>query len=556
MEIDPVNPMRSFRFIDTLSLSLWLLVAITTPVFADNADPAQKQGYDLGAFPYLSSYQMIEAYGPVAKQLGRAIGKPVRLRSAGNFEKFSRNLRDEIYDIAVIQPFDYLDATQKFHYHPIVRVDEPLITTFVVRADSQLKSLLDLKGKKLAFPPKPSANARMARTALAEIGLVPGRDVTIVYHNSHDSCMHDVLIGRAVACPSGGAAIRLFEDKRHVQLKILATTPAIPHVSIVAHDRVPVADRIFLQRWFDALDQNKKGKALLHALHFPGFVAASDSDYQILANYQNDPELPLKKVTMNMATTSAMTKSNKILILGIFPYLSPKRLAEHIAPIPASLSHALGDTEIRFKTAADFSKFVDVLKTGGYDIVVVQPFDVQNAINAGFEPLAQMADPVRLTLYSKSDKPISSLAVLKGKSIAAPPRESAIARLLRAELKSHQLDADRDIRVFYRRSHYSCIDQLRRNLVYACAAASSVVQNMINGKLTKELHKIYESQSIPGVMFLAKRTLPKSQREMLKRTIIDWSKNKPGRNLLKQAGFTGFVPVKLSEYQRLDHEFK
>jgi len=533
---------------------LSVVILLPTLAIASESSNSNKQGYNLGAFPYLSSYQMIEAYGPVAKQLGQELGKPVRLRSAANFVKFAQNLESEIYDIAVIQPFDYPNATEKYHYYPLVRVDEPLITTFVVREDSPLKSLSDLKGKKLAFPPKPSANARMARAELNKLGLHAATDFTITYHNSHDSCMHDVLIGRAATCPSGGAAITLFEEKRHVKFKVLATTPAIPHVSIVAHSRVPQQEREFLQHWFSTLNDSSAGQKILQGLHFPGFVIATDDDYKILNNYVESPNI----VTANHQAEIAGGKSNSdhVLTLGIFPYVTPKQLAKLIAPIPQDLSKVLGDKEVRFKTTSSFSKFVDNIEQASYDIVLVQPFDVEGAIKAGYIPLAQMSQQIKTAIYTKQSNNIRSIGDLKNKTIAAPPRQSAVSRILLAEFEANGLRVGRDVKITYRRSHYACLEQLQHGFVDACATAPQIVDNMIESSLKKEIYKVYESISVPGAMFLAKNNIPKEQLNKLQYAMINWKSNKDGQKLLKQAGFSGFMPANISQYQNLTSQFR
>lgn len=522
-----------------------LLLLIPTSLLAEN-----KNGYDMGAFPYLSSRQMIEAYGPVAKQLSKKLGQPVRLRSASSFGKFAKNLKNQIYDIAVIQPFDYPHATHDYHYYPLVRVDEPLITTFVVRADSPLKGLQDLKGKKLAFPPKISANARMARAELAKFGMHAGEDgLTIIYHKSHDSCMHDVLIGRAVACPTGGPAIKLFEEKRQVKLKVLATTPAIPHLSIVAHERVPEEQRRQIQSWFVSLNQSAAGKKLLHALHFPGLIEAHDDDYKIVMALLQEEQ----KATPQGNVTEVSQSHRNIVTLGIFPYVGPKQLANLIAPIPEALSDALDKVEVRFKTTADFSKFTSNISQANYDIILVQPYDVQSALSAGYVPLAQMKQSIRAAIYVKKDDNIHTLAELKNKSISAPPEESAVSRLLVSELLESGITPGRDIKIDFRRTHNSCLEHLQLGLVSACVTAPMIFENMVSTAMTKGLRKMHESKAIPGVMILAKHTLSSVQRAKIKETFISWDKNEKGRKILKQAGFSGFVPARIQDYRHLDN---
>ena len=159
--------------------------AETTDNDEDDTNEVNRNYYTFGVFPYLSPRDIAINYGPVSAEFNQVLKHEIRLRTSSSFEKFTEKLNAQYYDIAVIQPFDYRQAVEHSHYVPLARVDEPLVSVFAVKNDSPFKTLSDLRGKRLAFPPKPAANSRMAIKALVNAGLIPGKDIFYLFAAIH-----------------------------------------------------------------------------------------------------------------------------------------------------------------------------------------------------------------------------------------------------------------------------------------------------------------------------------------------------------------------------------
>ena len=496
------------------------------PAWADDA--VATAPYRLGIFPYLAPRQTIQFYGPVAASMEQALQHPVKLESQPSFTDFKRAMERQVYDIALIQPFDFPDIVEKRGYLPLAQFLVPLVTQFYVRSDSRYHTLQDLRGTNIALPPAESANARMALRALYDNKLIPGQDVDLRYFNSHDSCIQQVWVGIASACGTALPPITQFQTRMHASLRPIYDTPPIPHILFVAHPRVPAEVRAKLQKLIVGWNQTNEGKAILKNLGFPGFMLPKPDEYAIMRDY-------LKPVSF--VSTSKLSKD---LVLGVFPYFAPRQLAENLAQIPPALGKATG-MRVLFKTASNFGSFLDGVASGIYDVILVQPFDYAQAVRSGYLPLAAMKNPLQGTFFVRDDSPIHSIADFKGKTIAMPPTDSAQSRLARHALTEAGLVPDRDVKIKYRPTHDSCMREVLQGTTAACATAPLVLTMLPKG-LTQGLHPVGKTHTVPGVAFLVHQRVPAKTREQLKEEILSWGNSAEGRRILKSLGFGTVSP--------------
>jgi ABC-type phosphate/phosphonate transport system substrate-binding protein len=263
-------------------LSGYLLLILLLPVVAGAAPPQQatQRSFTLGVLPYLIPRNMAQTYGPAVADINRQTGLNIHLRTTSNFPRFADNLRSQQYDFVVVQPFDFIAAVDELNYRPLARISIYLESILVVAKESPLHTLQDLKGKVIAMAPKPAATSRMGRVLLKESGLIPGKDVTIQYLNSHDSCLQEVLNRRADACMTGPPPMRLFAKRTGVQMRILAKAPSIPHIALLAHSRVDAVSAGEVQKVVTSWMDNREGRAILKKMAFPGWIPAQVEDYQ------------------------------------------------------------------------------------------------------------------------------------------------------------------------------------------------------------------------------------------------------------------------------------
>lgn len=236
----------------------------------------------LGVFPHLPPRELEKVYAPIAARFSAALGKKVLFRSASSFPKFMDKLDSEIYDIAMVQPFDYVRLADNYGYVPIVTRSEELSTIVVVPQESSLSQLSSLKGKTVALPPSMAAVSLLLKAELQEKGLIPGQDLKLTHHRSHMSCMQKVVIGEADACGTAAPALRFFSAKMKSNLKVIAKTTAIPHSLFTVHPRVSQADREKISQVLMTLHETEEGRVLMKLGKLKPFMPITDKDYDVV----------------------------------------------------------------------------------------------------------------------------------------------------------------------------------------------------------------------------------------------------------------------------------
>lgn len=191
----------------------------------------------MGVLPFFSAHVVESVFAPIASELSTVVDCTYRYQSTVDFKTFMNKLADRDYDIAFIQPFDYVRIAVLKGYVPLVARNGVLRAVIVTRMDSEIRDLNDLKGKAIALPPEVAAISYLTRVALDNAGISPD-DVTLLYTKNHGSCMHKVLIGKVAACGTAPSPLRLFDEKNHHKMKVIAQSPSIPHALFVVRDDI------------------------------------------------------------------------------------------------------------------------------------------------------------------------------------------------------------------------------------------------------------------------------------------------------------------------------
>jgi phosphonate transport system substrate-binding protein len=518
---------------------IWILVFASLSLQLQAAPKAKaEESYNLGIFPYMAPRQTVEFYGPVAASIEAELKHPVRLESLPSFTDFNQAMKKHRFDIALIQPFDYPEVVEKLGYLPVAQFSVPLVTQFYVRDDSRYRKIADLRGSTIAMPPAPAANSRMAIRALYDNKLIPGTDVEVNYFNSHDSCIQQVWAGSASACATAKPPILVFEQRMQAKLRAIYDTPPIPHIMFVASPSLPAEQRAKLQALITGWNQTENGRAILKGLGFPGFTAPKPAEYAMMRNYD-----PAKN------TKHDSPKGPKELILGVFPFLNTRQIAENFAPTLPALSKTAG-MPVYLRTASSFESYAESISAMRYDIVIVQPFDYQLAVKHDYVPVASMKRWTEGSFFVLENSPYQAIADFKGQVIAMPPENSAQSHLGRHALWQAGLNPDKDVTIDYRKTHDSCLQQVQRNEATACITAD-IIPAMLPKEFSQRMRKVGNTEKIPGALFMVHKRIPKKIREALQAEILAWDNSEYGRKILQSMGLGDFALVNRNDYEHM-----
>ena len=230
-----------------------------------------------GVVPQQSASELARSWIPILKYLGDKTGLAMRFATAKDIPTFEQRLAAGEYDLAYINPYHYT----VFHHRPGYRVlakekDRELKGIIVVRKDSPIDDIAQLKGKTVAFPgPAAFAATLLPQAQLRKLDI----PVAPSYVASHDSVYLSVALGLYVA---GGGIPRTLGNmgaETRDQLRILWTTSGYTPHAFVVHPRIPDRTAGQVQAALLGMADTPEGEALLKAIDFHGLVVAHDADY-------------------------------------------------------------------------------------------------------------------------------------------------------------------------------------------------------------------------------------------------------------------------------------
>ena len=281
--------------------SRWLVVFKGTIVFCACCIPktlaTEKAAYRLGLFPYLPPVRLEKNYAPMAADFASILGRPVQFSTANGFDKFRTRLSNGDFDIALISPLDIVPVVDDAGYIPLARRSSKP-ASIVVLEDSALQQVVDLRGKTIGLPTDTPASIILQLT-LRDEPLLANHTIHFKEFTNVLACLHQLLIKTVDACGSGsGAALRLFQKKMAVKLRVLMKTEAFPHMLFVAKPVVPLYERELLVRAI--LNSGKTGedqKFPQMNVHEPEYIPYRSEDYHIIRHYRqrwekNDKIIP------------------------------------------------------------------------------------------------------------------------------------------------------------------------------------------------------------------------------------------------------------------------
>lgn len=166
---------------------------------ADADGPWKEPVIRLGFLPGEGAADLKLKGDDLAKMIGKKTGIEVRPYIGTSYSDLIEKIAQKKVDIAFLSALSYVEAESQVGLRVLLKkVWDKGFYYSVILADSRssIKTLKDLKGKRMAFVDKKSASGYLyPLTALAKAGLrVPEDFKSIVYSGSHDQSVHALKV--------------------------------------------------------------------------------------------------------------------------------------------------------------------------------------------------------------------------------------------------------------------------------------------------------------------------------------------------------------------------
>ena len=241
-------------------------------------DPVAKlKIYRFGVVPQFEQRKIFRIWVPIIERLEKDTGLRFELVGSDQIPTFETRFLAGEFDFAYMNPYHVLRANNKQGYIPLVRDGiRKLQGIIVVRKDSAIKEVNDLKSVVVAFPSARALGASLLpRSELKKIDII----VNPRYVKTHSSVYLHVAQKLAVA--GGGVQSTLNHQKPEVRnlLRVVFRTQSYTPHPIVAHPRVTKQDIIKVREAFLKMGQTEDGRALLAKIPMKSIAPAKLRHY-------------------------------------------------------------------------------------------------------------------------------------------------------------------------------------------------------------------------------------------------------------------------------------
>lgn len=212
-----------------------------------------------------------ERFRDISEDLAKLLKRPVKIQVVSDYKELAAGLAEQRYDLAYVHPAHHsIRAMSKGGYNLVALTKgfTDYRDSFMVRGDSQLKTLADLKALKVGAPDEDSITSVIMRATLHD-ALGPQLP-EITYVKLQDAVPFMVEHGMAaVGVTASRAVLKDWQDRGG---KVLFTSKPVPIKHMIASSKLPEAQRAQLTQYFVGMEQTPEGKKRLESLNVQGFV--------------------------------------------------------------------------------------------------------------------------------------------------------------------------------------------------------------------------------------------------------------------------------------------
>lgn len=267
----------------------------TTENNADSTGQTQQQTQTLrlGLSPNEDSAEVLKKYEAFTNYLAEATGMEVEPFVGADYTAVVEALNSGHLDVAWFGPSEYVLATdivnsgvEAFAAAIQEEGSVPYQSMFIVKADSPMNSLEDIKGHSLAFTDPASTSGHIfGRYTLVQAGIDPEEDCSqVIFSGSQDACLLAVVNSQVeVGCVSS-RNLQGFVESGMVEedsYKVIATSVEIPPDPIAMRSDLPQETKDAIKEAF--LNDTPELENALEGTGFAKFDGSvNDDSYQLV----------------------------------------------------------------------------------------------------------------------------------------------------------------------------------------------------------------------------------------------------------------------------------
>lgn len=254
------------------------------PTFVKRVGETRAQ-YIIGIHPLHNPKKLFEVYDPIIKKINRQMPQyRFKLEASRNYEEFEKKLYSGHFDFAMPNPMQSLKSLQ-YGYRIFGKMadDEVFRGIVLIRKDSNIHELSDLKGKVVAYPAKTALAATlMPQYYFHTHGLDVNHDIENRFVGSQESAIMNVVFGHVSAAATWPVPWHTFSDKNPElanQLEIKWQTESLPNNGWIVRRNITEKMQAQFSKALFSLQDDQEGRNLLAAVPVSRFERADENTY-------------------------------------------------------------------------------------------------------------------------------------------------------------------------------------------------------------------------------------------------------------------------------------
>ena len=256
-----------------------------TPLYSDKPLLSPKKVYIFGVHPLHNPKHLFEIYQPMVEYINARIkGSQLRLEASRDYASYDKKLFSSYFDFSLPNPYQTVIATTKgYKIFGKMADDENFRGIILVRKDSNIEKVTDLRGKTVSYPaPTALAATMMPQWYMYHHGLDINHDIINSYVGSQESSIMNLFLGKSSASSTWPPPWLAFIKKRPeiaAQVEVKWITPSLPNNGLVAREDINQTLVDEVGRIIFGMDKNTEGQKILATMELSRFVEANDTTY-------------------------------------------------------------------------------------------------------------------------------------------------------------------------------------------------------------------------------------------------------------------------------------
>lgn len=245
---------------------------------------AQDAPLDLGIMPFNSTLALIKTHQPLTRYLEARLGRRIAIHTAPDYPAYLNELLDGRFDLAIAGPHFGSMAQQK-GWVPLFRYRADLQPVFVVRADSPIRRLDELRGKRIGLSGRLSISSIGGMKWLQDSGLHVDKDYQLVERTTHGAAVSAVAVGELDAALTTHTPLKQIPEDVRSKVKVLPLNVHVPHLMTLANSRLGSAEIDKIRAALRGFPDTPEGREFFRDTGYIGYVEVSPADLQALKPY-------------------------------------------------------------------------------------------------------------------------------------------------------------------------------------------------------------------------------------------------------------------------------